>query len=1183
MAITAAEIVDAIKRRKSFDLSYRVTGSVHRNRICPPVLKAFAEEEPPDRPDDSRYITLEEFEALSLAARGKLLSLKRPKNAVGWSARFKRMKEVRAKDIVEGVKQAAEELGDAPVDRKLGLTLIGAYINGGLDLSHLKLPFSVRLICCAINGPIRVGRTDLVTLDLSGSAVRGVFGSFLRTRGSVRFRRLMSTSVVDLGGARVDDVLDASDAVVFPLDDPPHNDAFVGDRGIFNLSLAQLSNEARFIRTRIYGGLTLKGCDIKRSLFLDDAILRAPLAFLERLGADVVDSARDGRRHVETLPLAVRTSWHAEEKLAYELHDVITKEDAAGNIVDDADADPVKTHEQANRMSFETIASFPMAAELGARIVASGSLSAGPSRRSRLLQRLLMESPRARGTCLRADGLTVSGSVFARSIRSSGRVRCNYARITGSLHLDGARMRSAEDIVRGIEGVLAVITALPAADKAAMAWPEYVAFAQYQLDFRSTDLTHPSKQQVQKARRRSIKRERAENENFAFDIRGARIDGRLDLKPDERAGKRHAYDDLLGDKVTESLSLPNICRCEEFRKCRCKRSILSILRPKEYCACGAKEFECACAKLQQMWATRYASPIKAHVHCVYVNGQLALDGAVIKGDLNLSGILANLHNAGEYKRRLKDEYDDEQAFLRIEQCDIGGSLDLCDSIGVRGIEAQHVRVGARLRFAQHSVRLEQFKRHSLLLSGKMQFSDAKIGGDATFLFDKNDGPTLLLARSRIGGRLHILPAKDTEIVSRGGFKRQRLNSSRKDALSHTIPEIDLRAAHAAEIGHPDQAWPHPEYLRIEGFVYEQSTAYGPLTPRPPAHARKEPAKGKAEEQGASANTAQTAEAETGPQGAIKSEATRSEPAPQQVSRYVPGDDVWLFMAMTGFVLISVIALLARIGRLDWIDLYFGGANVALLAACMIGWGVQSLVAWHHEPKKKASEPRAIYWLGLQRAETSVYRRSGLTIPLQPYVQAGKVLRSAGLILSANLLEVDRLIRRNEQLSWRNNWPAKILLTLANVSTKYGFDPLRTIVIAVVIGSCAASVFHMADRGGYIRPTDGELMQLVAPPDGNLFAGMDCAAGPAGCAARAPPQYPSFSSLFFAFDVMTPGLDVGQEHYWRSSPVSVVSSRERSLWFELAAPIVKIIGWLLTTAIAISLLTRVEAMIARHEE
>jgi hypothetical protein len=1145
MPVTAADISDSIVRRLPLDFSYLVLGHpASKNLFCPPVVKAFAEEEPHDKPND-RYLTLEEFEALSLAARvHRLMPTHRfdPGEPV-WAHNAIKMQPVSADVIREGIRDAARYLEqNDPCDDRVGLHLIGAAIEGDIDLTNLNLPFSIRLIGCSIDGAVRVGRTNLVTLDLSGSVLRGVFGSFVETKGSVRLRRLMSTSVIDFGGAKVSDVFDASDAVVFPLDDPPPFEAFVGDRGIFNLSLSKLSNEARFMRARIYGGLTLKGASIERSLFLDDAVLRAPLAFLERIGADVAEKTHQAV--VDDLPLIVLTSWRAEERIARELH---RREDCQ------------------TRRAIETLTDFPMARELGLRDAAG----------CRLFPRLLMESPRARGTCLRGDGLDVTGSIFARSVRSSGRMRCNYIRVGGTVHLDGVRMRSSQDIAVGIQRTLDAFKKHCAQTARQSTWDGYVAFAERQLAIRERDIRNPDAPESDKdvdleagefapPRRSTLKRERAADENFALRMRGCEIRGNVDLKPDNRAAMWHDRDEDLGNRVSRILKAS--CRCVEFNKhtcgeidekCVCAWRETNNGRPQRPNRREQREVECYCGALNDTWEQRKKKKW-AHVHNAYVNGQLVLEGALIHGDLNLTGILANLHGAQKYDPTRA--YEKRGAFLRIERAVIHGSLDFNDSIGVRGLEAQHVHIGARLRFARHSVRIGDVDEAALLVSGKLQLSDARIGGDATFLFDKNEGPSLLLARARIDGRLTILPAKQPPVQPTHRYKRRKLENATIKSMVQGVPEIDLRSARAVEIGHMEAAWPRQDYLRLEGFTYDQASVHGPLSPRwrGPTEAPYE---------------------DDSPSSAMEQPVN---PPPKNRMDGIWNEPLWFWLVASAIGVTVLVTIAAMRGWLDAINSVAGLSNVSILLAGAAFWIARAAVARYSNPKRYEAEPRAIYWLGLQRASTSVYQVRGLTIPLQPYVQAGKVLRAAGLILSANLLEVDRLSRRNEQLSWRNNWPAKILLSVANSSTKYGFDPLRTIVIAVVIGAFAACIFHAADRGGFIRPTDGDMIALV-DREGDLFKGMVCDAAPIGCAARAPPQYPTFSSTLFAFDVMTPGLDIGQEQYWRSSAVSVEGSGRRSWLFAVSASILKIIGWLLTTAIAISLLTRVEAMIARHEE
>ncbi|MGE0597002.1 MAG: hypothetical protein AB7P07_11575 [Hyphomonadaceae bacterium] len=1084
----------AVRTRTAIDFSGDVLDRPAKDVVGPTVVKAYAEEIPKDT-ESTPHLTLREFEDLSLAARGRLFGLPPSTDpaAPAWARRFQRMPMLKA----EALKRAILEIADskpAKSHRRPSLHLIGAYIDGELDLTNVSAQISVRLLGCAINGAVRVGRANLVTLDLSGSAVKGVFASFLRASGSVRLRRLMSSSVVDFGGAKIADVLDASDAVVFPLHDPAPQEALVGDRGIFNLSLAELQNEARFLRARIYGGLTLKGCTVARSFFMDDAIVRAPIAFLERLGADVLREAAPELE--DNLPLAIRTSWRAEEKLARELHG-------------DPEDDEKTAVERRLRIEFETLRSFNMAAAMGKRIARGG----------KLFKRLLEESSRARSSCVRADGIDIKGSLFARSLRAGGRFRCNYGHIGGSLHLNGARMRSSEDIGDGIERILELLSGRTIA----IGWRGFKGFAEEQLGLIQADKLGATLSDDAAAPHTRLKREKAENENYAIEARDARIDGSVQLGMDSRRGKIHHYDEKLCAVVTERLN--------------------------EHCGCVNP---CECRRINSAWEKSVADH-GAHHHSPYINGQVVFDGATIDGDLNLKGMLANLHTV----LPVQPCKTDVCAFLRIKQARIEGSVFLDSSINVSGVDAQQVFVGAHVRCSDHSVRNKTITARALMLSGRMQFSDAEIGGDATLLFDRQAGPALLLARAKISGRLHILPARLLEADSRARTMRRRNLAKDAPHSGELAPDIDLRAAKAAEFGHSEGAWPEQDCLLVEGFTYEQSVAYGPLQPRP----RRDLASVHA--------------------GMADYRESHREPV------------FWAMLAFATVAALFLMVIAGHSGLLADANVMFGYQNIGLFLLCVVGGLVQFAVGVLSMPNRKSGSPRAIYWLGLQRAAPSVYRKKGVTIPLQPYVQAGKVLRSAGLILSANLLEVDRLRRRHEQLSWRNNWPVRSLLTAAEATTKYGFDPLRTILIALTVAAIGGAIFHMADRRGHIRPVDGDLLQVIvaeaktgsSPPqvvETSLFGVQPCAERAEGCAARVASRYPAFSSLLYAIDVMAPGLDLGQEHYWRASTTRFPDEAPHPV-FGRVAPILKIIGWLLATAIAVSIVTRIEAMISRHEE
>lgn len=1115
-ALSAKDIEEAIVLSEPIDCSDSIFGS-HTDppQYRPPILISLREEFEPQLV--ARDLTTSKFETLSLVARANLLGLapNPPKDAPEWVRRIPSMTQCTGADVVAAIASAAERLADRRGAPQLGLQLIGARISGDVDLTNVRLPFSVRFIGCAIDGAVRIGRSHLDTLDLSGCAVRGVFGSFLNTRGSVRLRRLTSTSALDFGGARVADVFDATDVVVIPLDDPPARDAYVGDRGVFNLSLAELSNEVRMLRARVYGGLTMKGCHIKRSFFLDDAILRSPIAFVERLGLEFFADGNPtvarltAAQRVQHLALAIRTSGRAEYKLAYELH---------GN-PDDSTISAELRKERRYRCQLETCETYTISRKFYDQFRDDAS---GRSR-GRLFLRLLGESIRARGSCLRADGLQVDGSIFARSIKAGGRLRCKYVKVGGSVHLNGARMRSAKDINDGI-GDLSVDPVSEAANnrhcRGSILWAldragndgaiplgEFAAFFRGRLLDKT--LSHA----------RTIEPE--ENDDYALDFRHSRISGDLSLGADARVGQVGEYDAELGASL---------------------RSILGRLASKDLEALVAEKF----------------FEERRYIHCSYVHGQIALQDTRIDGDLTLSGVLANMHRV-----RRRGAVDNNAAFLLIEQTKIDGELDLRRSVGVEGIDGQHVRIGARIRFAKHSVRKGKLDDRAHFLRGKIQLSDARIGGDAQFIFARKTGPHLLLARGKIEGRLSILPAlgdlenvpprhpstvRRLQLLSRR-VRVWRRNWGPKLRTSDPIerlPEIDLRSSSATEFGHHVNAWPAKTRLRIEGLAYERTHPYGPLTPR------------------------------------RKSDHPRiALVAPWLVGVAALGLPFALAFLMLGGG--GAAAPIDGIGPVRVWENFYGEDNVrvalSVVGFMFIGGVVRSI--------QKDMRPRALEWLRLQRPTKDEFKIGRTTIALQPHIQAAKVLRAAGMVLAANEVEVDRLRQRCSQLSWRFDWMAKILLRLTDAATRYGYDPLRTMSLALLIGALAACLFHLSDLQGFVRPLDGSLLQEAGGEE-VIFAHLNLRDG---FAADERSLYPSFSSGRYVLDAMVPGLDLGDERLWQiqSQPIpdSLTHNQNArntwSRWRAAALPLLKLAGLFLLTTIGVAVVTRLETLAARNEE
>lgn len=1062
------EIAGAIIANQALDYSADVLGSgcsgkLERKRRPPVMIACFEEYAPRGNAESG----LKNFETLSLAARANLLDFEKEDCAPSWASNWDKMQRFRGEDIAEAIYLAAQALGPDHHRSRLGLQLVGAQIDGNIDLTNMDIPFSVRLIGCAIHGYVRVSRATLPTLDLSGSAFKGLYGTFLRANGSVRLRRVLSSGAIDFGGLQVIDVFDACDALVLPLELQPEADAFAGERGAFNLSLAAVGNELRLKRARIYGGLTMKSCRVERSIFLDDAILRAPIAYLEHVGFNYF---RKAEIDVECLPLTVRTAARAEVKLAKEIHGDPHEPGIEGEEV----------CERNWRVKFETIEPFELAKTSSAMLRDQGK---------GLLSRFLAESNSARVSCFRFDGLHVKGSVFARSIKASGRIHGKYAKVDGGVHLDGARLRSPRDVEDGLEEIGAKLK-----PEGAVRGRALIRFANRLKKVLDDTLEHAKKLEWVEGR-----------DDCALDLRNAHIGGDLSLKLDNRVGKTGEFDHELRDVLWGQIA----------------------------------HLDKSNRKLLKAWRDDPDGPDR-HVHTAYVNGWLSLNDAKIEGDLTLKGVLANLHRVEPIPNGREKE-----AFLKMEQCTIGGEADFRDSVGIRGIEAQYVKIGARIRFMEHSVRAKKLERQALLVGGKFQFTDAEIGGDAQFLFDPDSGPHLLLARSRIGGRLHILPALhgicDRAHGEGAGTRRRMLRHWRSPTPldpNETASEIDLRSASAAEFGHHELAWPKRNRLQAAGFVYQQTTDYGPLAPR-----------------GVSVGD-----------------------EPQS-----PNRDLWGNARLLGGVILAWAAVVAGVGLsggFTWLSREFGAPNVAVLVVCLVV-AVSQLVVRQFSKHRSASgvSPRARAWLELQKASSSVYQVRGETIPLQPYTQASRVLRSGGMVLAANEIESERLRRRCEQLSWRNDWPIKIPLQVAGLVTGFGFKPFLTILIATSICAIAGGLFHIGDQHSYVRPSNGDLLQAVGG-EAAVFSGGVQSTQCQTRASHTDSLYPAFSSLQFAADVMVPGLDLGQESHWRLAP-----PRSERAWSLLAylEPLLKIIGWMLTTAIAISILTRIEGIVARNEE
>ncbi len=381
----------------------------------PPFQQASFEYKANANADD--VISPEQFEKRADKARREASGIVDPASPpVVWP-------RVRRSVLFEALAKAAAEesvlcqTALSPTERlrlRTGLQLYGVEIvadddkdRAPLDLVNGDFPFSLRLICCVIRVPLALSNLRLVTLDLSGSALCGVDGAFLRASGSVRIRNVYSSGPVDFAGATIHGYFDGCDALLQPFGVLPAGQAVDSDRGMLNLSQAQIDNEVRLKRAVVWGGLAMRGLKAKRSVVLDEAILLSPLAVLEQMLFVAIK-----KNSIQTIRLNKQISPKPPKPVNY-----------------------TKDYRILNQLFCDQ------------NLEVFFSRDGGGTFRTKLenscLNVLMTENLRVRTSAFRADGMNAE-SVIARSVMCSGRLRMKYATVHDGLSLQGASLSSPE-------------------------------------------------------------------------------------------------------------------------------------------------------------------------------------------------------------------------------------------------------------------------------------------------------------------------------------------------------------------------------------------------------------------------------------------------------------------------------------------------------------------------------------------------------------------------------------------------------------------------------------------------------------------------------------------------------------------------------------------------------------------
>ncbi|PVM84747.1 hypothetical protein DDF62_21820 [Caulobacter radicis] len=903
-AVKAGERIDAtaglgVRRHEQAKAGGDTTGprglELRRPGHIPPFLFAAYQRQRLGEPDGSRdLLDYRAFELLSLLARTTLFkdpveAGKRP--SVEDRAADKRLAELKLDEggiapvdadvILNTLCWMADCLADPraspecePLLRR-GLQLVGCRIvrigsNAPLDLANLKLPFPVSFIGCVFDVPLMVNESEMISLDLSGSALPGLEARGLRTTGGVHLRRTTVISPVSFSGARIGGIFDASDALITQMQEVPWRQVEDADHGVLNLSKAVIHNEVLLERTRVWGGLSMRGAEAHRSVFLTGAVVASPLAVLEKWAYDVLSEPRVGKIKDEAVRERLegfrdrhqRFGAYDKNLAKFELHDPFLPTHTAKH--------PKSSDVQRDKPRRDVEAMVDLECVVGS------------DWSDRSLEIILTESLRARTNAIRADGLKIVGNLFAEHLQAHGRVRLKSADISGSVRLSGATLRSGDetrtalldpiaDFLKSLDEPLKTLAVIVELQKIVTlrTWTGHA-------------IDRPAKFVAQ---------------DYALDMREVLIGGDVSFMP----GEQTPLSDTGEPPLTRGR--PAAHRPAELH------GVVSL---------GGASVRGSVYASNARFEWKPAHDDRVVQDPGQTSGKVALRGddlydrqAVHDEDENAARAEVDCVNG----RPLDQRSLQEQYGLILRQATIGKDLDLRESEGLWGLQLEEARIAGRLRCCQvHSGadlgrdRRVPLKRRAVRMGGMFNLRGAKIGSDCHLIFDPDQGPTIKAENCVVDGHLNIYPsvgarrytphAPQTALSPdlRNAFVWQGCAHSwvawrdqgepvkpstsvrattwphefgrlwsrltdlgktvRRRAFARAGKEgelrcidcgavhdvrrwrgrdrkewfIDLRNARATVFCHPPSAWPHPGALSLDSFRYEQSSSLGPLPP-----------------------------------------------------------------------------------------------------------------------------------------------------------------------------------------------------------------------------------------------------------------------------------------------------------------------------------------------------------------
>lgn len=1124
-----------------------------------------------------------------------------------------------AKTIEEAVKKAAAQLNDLSYGGHdaVSLKLVGVRIKHDIDLSKLRLPFSLRLIGCILEGSLILDRTDLVTLDLSGSIIKGgISGNYMKAEGALRARRSVFLAPVDLGGCTIGGVVDFSDAILFPKNKASAKSSYVADRGILNLALTRLEKDCRFARSRIYGGINMRGAKVGGFLHFNDAVLRCPIAHFELMAHACVTKLKPDPSNEQwdpaELSIASRASFDADVDLANMLHQCEECQSAFS----------IKT--QTEILGGDDL--------LEAIWTPSDQPPGGRSLFQPVQFALLQESRRTAESALRLEGAEVDGPIYGFGLRVSGRVRMKGIVTGGGISFNGSRFRT----VRAIKSDIA--TRVDFIRRAGTNPNEHLDFIRRGLIAAQSDPTfglHPD-----------VKAFRVE---YVVDLRDARVSGPLDFGADQRSSRPlFACDEMLKEELAGVLattgedpakfisvfsSLKNNFsgrqRPEEAESADALRMLGELVDGEFYDR--LKDLEAASDSLDELNAStkppdgalteqlqeeRHSLLHLAHefplddpkkrraegldktttealqrivsgfprLNSTLLVGEIRLINSQIHGGVSFHSMISNLF--GRRSGQIRDNSETHKAVVDLENATVLGDLDLRNSIGLSKISGAQMKVRGTIAFANspsYSRRLMKydplsgraFYPHTDATDCTIDLSQSSVGGDVVLTFDRDAGPNLKLSSLEVGGALQILPARfglgmtqkdlDENFPTRAKvtphgipglmrplslFKRALFPAGKSggkdgakcqnetkaprfisDGFTGELLEvmdttrsrqfrIDMRGARAAELSHPPTAWPYKDCLRIKGLRFDRSMESGPLNP-----------------------------------------VWKSWPVAWREYLEIKQNRKLFLLSLLALVIGAIVSTWVVLGSFvtlpfsEGFEKWIGRTNfIMFLTVLAAGW-IYFLVNRQNELSVSYKFPLAIRWLNLQTRHFLPNRILKGSWPLEPYLQASKVLRLSGNVDGANEVDLARVRHRTSALSWRTSGAVKVVLYLLDWYIGYGYRPVRAVIVTMAFIFLSGFLFKFAQN-----------VDLIVPDHISSTCNVECAKG----------EF-HFHSTIYAVDQFLPFTAVDAYPEW------TLRDPESGTLLDLLYYFVTLwqrMGWVLLALIALAITSRIEGLFAR---